>query len=338
MSALPSLNTPATFNTRIYYPDTLDIRRNLAIEELLFNGLRDGQCLLLLWRSHDSVVIGKNQNPWKECHLTSMRSAGVMMARRRSGGGTVYHDPENLNFTYLLERSHADAKRQTRVVIDALRDLGIPAEQGDRHVILVGGRKVSGNAFYYGKNQVLHHGTLLIDSDLDRLDRYLRPTFDNIQTRSIASVPVPVANLSEFSPGLSIKDVIRAIAARFEAAYADGVADAVALTDAALAPLYGKYSSWDWRFGLTPAFEFTGSPSFDWGAPAITISVVKSRIDTITVAGTGLSATATEVFADTLAGCRFDAGDIVARLDASKDGGGDARFADIAEWLTTLEF
>ena len=121
MSALPSLNTPATFNTRIYYPDTLDIRRNLAIEELLFNGLRDGQCLLLLWRSHDSVVIGKNQNPWKECHLTSMRSAGVMMARRRSGGGTVYHDPENLNFTYLLERSHADAKRQTRVVIDACK-------------------------------------------------------------------------------------------------------------------------------------------------------------------------------------------------------------------------
>ena len=160
----------------VYESDGFDPHRNLAIEQHLLETVLGGCCLLYLWRNERTVVIGKNQNAWAECRTTLLSDEGGRLARRLSGGGAVYHDLGNLNFTFLMREEDYDLPRQLSVIQRACTLCGIETEISGRNDLLASGRKFSGNAFYHHEGRAYHHGTLLVDVDADAMSRYLSPS------------------------------------------------------------------------------------------------------------------------------------------------------------------
>ena len=232
---------------------SLDVCRNLAIEEYLLDHVVDHGPALFLWRSECAVVIGKNQNPWRECQLDRMRADGVPLARRISGGGTVYHDRGNLNYCVIVNRTAYRKEQAYDMVLGALRTFGIHAEVIGKSSLGVNGRKFSGNAFCFRKGRALHHGTLLLDTDLDRLNRYLGPTLDGIETRAVTSVPAEVMNL-----GLGVEEAIRALERSFCSLYGNGELNRwpeAHLDQEVIEPLFARQVSDEWRYGATPRFS-----------------------------------------------------------------------------------
>ena len=224
---------------------SLDVYRNLAVEEYLME--RSTEPVLMLWRSDCAVVVGKNQNPWRECRLERMRNDGVPLARRISGGGTVYHDIGNLNYCVVVDRMEYREELAYEMVIQALETLGIRAEKTGKSNLAVNGLKFSGNAFCFRKGRALHHGTLLLDTDLERLTRYLGPSLKAIETRAIRSAPAEVTNL-----GLPPEAVAAALKACFKTLYGKGGEPSM-LPEPAPAALE-KQRSAGWLYGATPKF------------------------------------------------------------------------------------
>lgn len=238
---------------RAYQATTTDVFRNLAAEEWLLDAPPPQTPLLFLWQSSSAVVIGKNQNPWLECDTAALAGEGVTLARRISGGGAVYHDGGNLNYALLQPRAEYDRGQVFDRLADALRGLGIPAERMGRSSLGCGGRKFSGTAFCFRGGRALHHGTVLVNADLDRLRRVLQVPARRIRTRAIASEPAPVMNLQEVRPSLTVETLAAALAG----AWGQGVVDRSEpwQTDARYGELCRRHTSAAWRWGRTPPFE-----------------------------------------------------------------------------------
>lgn len=232
---------------------SLDVYRNLAIEEYLMDRVVDHGPVLFLWRSDSAVVIGKNQNPWRECRLDRMRDEDVPLARRISGGGTVYHDQGNLNCCVIVDRTAYRKKQAYEMVLNALDTFGIHAEMTGKSNLSVDGRKFSGNAFCFRRGRVLHHGTLLLDTDMERLSRYLGAMFNQIDTRAIPSIPSEVMNL-----GLGVEELSSALADSFRSLYGDGELlqwSEADLEEKLYQPLLERQVSSGWIYGATPKFS-----------------------------------------------------------------------------------
>ena len=175
---------------------------NLALEELLFTSGGEGT-VLYLWQNRNTVVIGRNQNAWKECRADLLEREGGRLARRTSGGGAVFHDMGNLNFTFITPRGGYDLERQLGVILGAVRSQGIDAGfTGRNDLVTAGGGKFSGNAFCFSRDRGLHHGTILVDVDMDKLSRYLVPSADKLRSKGVDSVRSRVANLRELNPDM----------------------------------------------------------------------------------------------------------------------------------------
>ena len=151
---------------RLLISDSYDPWFNLAVEECIFRQMPATQRVLFLWRNADTVVIGRAQNPWKECNTRRMEEDNVRLARRSSGGGAVFHDLGNLNFTFSVTEENYDLHRQQQVILAACRLLGLRAELSGRNDLLAEGRKFSGNSFYAHNGRAFHNGTLLVDADM----------------------------------------------------------------------------------------------------------------------------------------------------------------------------
>ena len=232
---------------------SLDVYRNLAVEEYLMEQEGVTGPVLFLWQSDCAVVMGKNQNPWRECRLDRMRDDGVPLARRISGGGAVYHHKGNLNYCIITDRKTYREEQAYEMVIRSLESFGIRAEKTGRSNLSVDGLKFSGNAFCFRKGRAMHHGTLLLHTDLERLRRYLGSMFEGIETHAIASVPAKVTNL-----GLEPADMVQALQEGFHSVY--NAADSRFWTDkdadpAILEQLIARQNSVDWQFGATPRFS-----------------------------------------------------------------------------------
>jgi lipoate-protein ligase A len=244
-----------------------DVYRNLAVEEWLLDHDEGRGPILFLCVNSPCVVIGKNQNPWRECRLSLMEKEGVPLARRISGGGAVWHDEGNLNFGVIVPRTEYREEKQYELIFRTLEQFGIKASKVRKNTLAVDGKKFSGQAFCFRGQHVLHHGTLLVNADLDRLNRYLGSEIEGIQTKAVASVPSEVANLSSFAPGLTIEKLSAALIETFREMYGTGcgMRDAGCgeywndgmIPDAELLPIIGKNSSNDWKLCHTPRFQVT---------------------------------------------------------------------------------
>ena len=251
-----------------YITRCTDPYRNLASERYLLEHTPAGSVTLYLWQNKNTVVIGRNQNPWAECNMALLRQDGGHLVRRLSGGGAVYHDSGNLNFTFLTDAATYNLDRQLAVIITALASLGIKAEKSGRNDILVDGRKVSGNAFYTSGNKKYHHGTLLIDVKTDVMAKYLTVSPLKLQAKGVSSVKSRVLNLKEACPTLTVAALSQALITAFGQIYNSVPQELGAdfFDEAELAKYEAEFRDDAFRLGKRLPFTWQTETRFDWGS------------------------------------------------------------------------
>ncbi len=279
-----------------------DPYRNLAVEESLLAQVQDC-AILYLWQNENTVVIGKNQNPWKECATTLLAQEGGHLARRLSGGGAVYHDLGNLNFTLLLPQEDYDLGRQLSVIQQAVVGLGIPATRSGRNDILVEGQKFSGNAFYKNGKAAYHHGTLLIDADMEKLSRYLSPSPLKLQAKGVDSVRSRVGNLRQWRQDLTVSQVKAALKRSFSQVYGLPLELLPGIDRELVESLSTRNASWEWNYGKKLAFSCTLEGRYPWGGVEIGLQVEKGKIIRATVYTDAMDVPWVQPLENALTGC-----------------------------------
>jgi len=259
----------------LFQHDCLDPYRNLAVEEYLLDTVEPGQCILYLWQNENTVVIGRNQNAWKECRTSVLEQEGGHLARRLSGGGAVFHDRGNLNFTFLVREEDYDLDRQLSVIQSACKALGLEAERSGRNDVLVDGRKFSGNAFYHSHGKAYHHGTVLVDTDGEKMARYLSPSKAKLQAKGVESVRARVVNLIELVPDLTCARMAEELAVAFEQVYGMTAQhiDPARLDWERIEQLQNRNASADWLYGPRLPLTFECEERFSWGGLQLQMQV-----------------------------------------------------------------
>ncbi|MBR3750963.1 MAG: lipoate--protein ligase [Clostridia bacterium] len=260
--------------------DGYDPRENLALEQYITENCAPDEIWLYLWQNRNTVVIGRNQNPWRECDVKAIKDDGVTLVRRESGGGAVFHDEGNLNFTFIADNKLYDLERQLGVVIRALESFGLRAEFSGRNDILLNGKKFSGNAFSHKVGVSLQHGTLLISSDMARLAKYLKPSKAKLEAKGVQSVRSRVCNLADHAQGITKEALMRALLEAFEAEYkrVDAVVHSDQLDKNDYKDLIDKYSSWEWTVGETPQYKSVFENRFGWGEVQLCLDVKNGAV------------------------------------------------------------
>ena len=267
--------------TKIILSTSFNPWHNLALEEYLFRHVEKNQVIHFLWQNQNTVVIGRNQNAWKECRCTQLELDGGKLARRLSGGGAVFHDLGNLNFTFIMDRALYDLKKQLKVILEAVKKHEINAEFTGRNDLSVDGRKFSGNAFYFEQDKAYHHGTILIDVDIHMLSAYLQVSKEKIASKGVDSVQARVGNLSSFQPDITIETMKAALMQSFQDLYGEITDSPIFVSESTydLQKLYQKYSSWEWLYGKTPSFDIILETRFPWGGIELGLSLKKGVIE-----------------------------------------------------------
>lgn len=225
---------------------------NLALEDYF---LRRGVQLPLafFYVNRPCVVLGRFQNPWTECQLPYLVEQDIWLVRRQSGGGCVFHDEGNLNYSFIYPEAMLDRRRGVELIQRAMQAAQIELEISARHDLWLEGRKISGSAFKQTKDGSFHHGTFLVSSDLARLEESLKHTLTAKESKSIASVRSKVITLQEKFPGTQIADVIEIIAHELKTVPFE--IDGSLLSQPLVQESFQQLTSWAWLWGETPLFE-----------------------------------------------------------------------------------
>ena len=293
---------------KLYESNSFDPYLNLATEQYLMETVEEDACILFLWQNQNTVVIGKNQNAWKECRTTLLDQEGAVLARRLSGGGAVFHDLGNLNFTFLMPQAEYDLDRQFSVIAEAVNLLGLQAERSGRNDVLVEGRKFSGNAFYKHDGKAYHHGTLLVNVDMDKLGRYLNPSKAKLQAKGVDSVRSRVVNLSELSPAITIETMKQAMAKAFADVY-DAPMSVIAdheLDHDTIAQLRQRNASWEWNYGQKLPFSAELEARFPWGGLQICLQVENGVVSNAKIYTDAMDWSIAQALEPVLTGCRYE--------------------------------
>ncbi len=229
----PALRT-ARLQPLFLISETTDPFANIACEEALMDAVQPGEYLLFLWQNAHTIVIGRNQNAWKECRVAEFEEDGGTIARRLSGGGAVYHDTGNLNFTFIAADEDYDLAMNMQVICDAVRSFGLEAELSGRNDVTIDGAKFSGNAFYRSSGRRCHHGTLMIDVDTAKLARYLNPDPKKLASKGVDSLRSRVANLSDLCPRITVESLSLALIEALTTACGKPVPSEVSLPESAM--------------------------------------------------------------------------------------------------------
>lgn len=269
-----------------------DPRENLAVEEYLLRRVRPGQCILYLWQNQRTVVIGRNQQAENECRIRKLEADGGHLVRRLSGGGAVYHDLGNLNFTFLVQKDDFDVKKQTEVILRAVQMAGIQAEKNGRNDLTIAGQKFSGHAYYRTGNQCYHHGTLMVAVDVAPLAEYLMVSPLKLQAKGVKSVRSRVVNLREFCPDLTIELLCQYLTEAFSQVYDLPVQELAVehLDQEALAEGKTRFSDPDWIYGDCRPLEVSREAKFDWGVLRLDFTPENGVIREVSLWSDGLEA------------------------------------------------
>lgn len=272
---------------------------NLAKEEYLMglcrSTLRDDperiyDAIFFLWQNDNTVVIGRNQNAWAEAKTELLEAEGGYLARRGTGGGAVYHDLGNLNFSLILPEDDYDLDETFGFILKLVRSVGIDAQRSGRNDILVDGKKFSGNAFRKLDGVGLHHGTFLVDSDYGRVGRYLTVSSEKLKSKAVTSVRSRITNLKAVKEDLSVEEIVEKGLELFPDYFSQVLAGATDTVDVVrmddqsfeidqrLKDLEKKYASWEWRYGKTFAFSTQLKHRFDWGLIDLQLDVTKGVV------------------------------------------------------------
>lgn len=303
----------------LYESTGCDPHYNLAVEQYLLETTGEGVCTLYLWQNKNTVVIGRNQNAWKECRTELLEQEGGHLARRLSGGGAVFHDLGNLNFTFLLPSKEYDLNRQFAVIETACRSLGLPVEKSGRNDLTADGRKFSGNAFYHNAGRSYHHGTLLVNADMERMGRYLKPSAAKLNAKGVDSVRSRVVNLNELLPDLTIERLKGALKDAFRDVYgaAAEAQDAAAWDEDAVQTLYRQAKSWEWNYGQRLPFDFSCEKRFSWGEVRIELQAEYGTVRHAAVFTDAMDWTIATALERALNGSRFTRAELCRRVRES---------------------
>lgn len=325
--------------TRMIMGRGFDPWYNLALEEHLLDTVRPGVCTFYLWQNQNTVVIGKNQNAWRECRTYLLEQDGGKLARRSSGGGAVFHDLGNLNFTFVMEKKDYDLHRQLGVILDAVNSFGLNACFSGRNDLLLDGAKFSGNAFLQRATTALHHGTILLDVDMSKLSKYLQPPAEKMQAKGIESVRSRVTNLCDHAD-ISLDTMKNALIQSFSDEY--GVPEVLTpddLDQEAIDKLYERYSSWEWLYGRTPRFDITLETRFAWGGVEAGLSLSRGVIESCSVYSDAMDQAFIEAIPAALTGCVFTSDKMAERIeDIACDTGTECIREELAGWIRQKGF
>ena len=294
----------------MYYLETnsQDPAYNLAFEEYVLTHCRDGN-YLILWQNHNSVIIGRNQNTAAEINRGFVDSHGIRVVRRNTGGGAVYHDLGNLNYSFITDAADVgqrDSHQFTQPVVRALCSMGLDAETSGRNDILVSGRKVSGTAQQLRNGRILHHGTLLFDSNADMIAGALNPDPSKFQFKGVQSVRSRVGNIRSALPqDMTLEDFWQRIKKELTQ---DGCI-ATSLPETAYAEILAlkaeKYDTWEWNYGKSPQFQTSCRRRWNGGLLELHLSVQDGNISNLGILGDFLAVTDVAPLEHALLGCPY---------------------------------
>lgn len=326
---------------KVFLSDSLNPHLNLATEEWIFHNLDPSQQILFLWRNEETVVIGRNQNPWSECNLAKMKEDNVHLARRTTGGGAVFHDLGNTNFTFLSPKESYKRENNVQVIFNALKTFGIQGEASGRNDLLIpfhdGPRKFSGSAYREKKDRAFHHGTLLLHTDLTRLGNYLTPNPKKLQSKGKESVRARVANLSEVAAEIKHQHIVDTMVKAFEDFYG-AKAEIESLTMASLQQMpelksqYDQLSSWDWLYGNTLEFSHKMDEYLSLGFFDIHFKVEEGQIRDLKIYTDCLYPTLIDELSEALRDRAYRADTVQVAMKELKQ-----KYPDLAPGLTELE-
>ena len=299
---------------------------NLAFEEWVLTHFTKDE-YLILWQNENSVIIGQNQNTLEEIDPVFVKEHKINVVRRTTGGGAVYHDLGNLNYSFITDYDRqrgTDMSIFTDMVVKALTDLGLPAEKSGRNDILVDGKKVSGTAQRVvkvdGKERILYHGTLLFRSDPEMIAGALRPDPLKFSSKATKSVRSRVGNISDYMPeGTTLDDFWKAILRRLDGHTDFFLIDRINF-DEIIKLQIEKYLTYEWNYGKSPLFRYTSKQHFAGGTVDVRLNIEKGVITEASIFGDFLSLKPASEIAGALCGVRYDEKDIRAVLSVFEIG------------------
>jgi lipoate-protein ligase A len=284
-----------------------DIYNNQSMEAYLLNHCPRNSCILFLWQNDRTVVIGRNQNAWNECCVRELNSDNGKLARRLSGGGAVYHDLGNINFTFICNEDSKDISKQTEVIIRAVNSFGLDVKRTGRNDLEINGRKFSGHAYYDRETMSLHHGTIMIDVNEDALTKYLCVPKHKLVFKGITSVRSRVGNLSEISDRITVAAMKQAIITACSDIYGLCVerwSEKIDFDE--FLRLKNMFSSKEWILGCQCNFTWHNDKHFDWGNIEFKFDVQKKIIKDCRVYSDAMDASFVASLPSVLIGKDFD--------------------------------
>lgn len=282
---------------------------NLALEEYLLTHHMEG-AIVMLWQNDNAIIVGRHQNAMEEINQQYVTEHGIRVVRRTTGGGTVYHDLGNLNYSVIADRGEDDRDEMryfTGPVVEVLRELGAKAVFSGRNDIMIEGKKVSGTAQRIYKNRILHHGCLLFDSDLSAVSKSLHVRSEKFNSKAVKSVKSRVGNIKDYMPGeVTIEVLKERLAGKL---LEDAGYEALALTEDELAGIErlkrDKYETWEWNYGQPINCAIHNYKKYDGGTVEVYMNVREGRIEECLMYGDFMALRPASEVADGLTGCRY---------------------------------
>ncbi|HGA3210564.1 TPA: lipoate--protein ligase [Streptococcus agalactiae] len=293
---------------------------NVALEAYAFQKLTDIDEIFILWINEPAIIIGRHQNTIQEINKEFIDKNGIHVVRRLSGGGAVYHDLNNLNYTIISNNTQEgafDFQTFSKPVIDTLAKLGVKAEFTGRNDLEINGQKFAGNAQAYYKGRMMHHGCLLFDVDMSVLGQALKVSKDKIESKGIKSVRARVTNIVDhLSDKITVQEFSDAILAQMKEEYPE--MDEYVLSDAELSEIQAmrdnKFATWDWTYGKAPEYTIERGVRYPAGKITTYANVENSTIKSVKIFGDFFGVKPVDDIEKMLEGVRYDYKDVLAAL------------------------